>query len=212
MAKRDTLDRRLYSAPMRIRGVLGTVVVVPGVALFLGALGACGDLGSYGTRWTWGELSVDHRLVALALPAAWGIGRLAARRFASARGLLHGWKKADPWLATLLLHAILFRWPPALFVAAFTLPPLLAFVAAVRRAPLLTAVYTTAIVVTLAFVVPRVLSARLIARIAHVHDLSVDHRLEPDGPTVRGCAIATATRTRSRTTSTRASAPRRCGR
>ena len=133
---RDALGRRLYSAPMRIRGVLGTVVVVPGVALCLGTLGACGSFGasgSFGTRWTWGELSVDHRLVALSLPVAWGFARLAARRLAPARGLLAGWAKADPWLATLLLHAILFRWPPTPFAAAFTLPPLLLFVAAASR-------------------------------------------------------------------------------
>jgi hypothetical protein len=174
---------------MRIRGVLGTVVVVPGIALGLGALGELGACGSFAARWTWGELSVDHRLVALSLPVAWGIARLAARRFALARGLLDVWERADPWLATLLLHAILFRWPPTLFVAAFTLPLLLGFVAAARRAPLLTAVYTAAIIVTLAFVVPRVLSARLIARIAEVHDLSVDHRLEPDGKEINADGI-----------------------
>jgi hypothetical protein len=168
---------------MRIRGVLGTAVVVPGVALFLGTS------GSFGVRWTWGELSIDTRLVALSLPVAWGVARLAARRFPWARGLLDVWEKADPWLATLLLHGILFRWPPTIFVAALTLPLLGVLVAAVRRAPLLTAVYTAAIVVTLAFVVPRALSARLIARIAEVHDLSVDHRLEPDGKEVNADGI-----------------------
>ena len=168
---------------MRIRSVLGTIVLVPGVALCLGAF------GSFETRWIWGDLSLDLRVPALALPVAWGIARLSARRFAAARTLLRGWEKADPWLATLLLHAILFRWPPTFFVAAFALPPLLVFVAAVRWAPFLTAVYTGAMVVTLAFVAPRVLSARLIARIAEVHDLSVDHRLEPDGMEINADGI-----------------------
>jgi hypothetical protein len=66
-------------------------------------------------------------------------------------------------------------------VALLTVGAVLGFVALARRAPAATALYAAIVWVFAAWLIPSHFSARIIARIAEVHDVSVDHRLVPDG-------------------------------
>lgn len=119
----------------------------------------------------------------------WAVSR--TRRGGWADQLLKRWQRADLWLAAVLISAVLLWIPPgSLIVAAAILVIWVAlWVLATwwSRSPA-----SLLVVITVAFlliwVVPRVFETLIVARIAELHDLTVDHRPLP-GPDVNSDRI-----------------------
>ncbi len=160
-----------------IRGVFGSVVVVPAVVLL------------FGSAWQWHGLVFVH---AWCVPILWGsMGALVAARsrLRLADRLLAAWSRADLVLASALVYAVVFRPPTGLGIALVTIPPVVALVYVARRSPALTTVYAAILWVFLAWLIPGAVTARIVSRIARVHELSVDHRLVPDGDEINSDGI-----------------------
>ncbi len=84
---------------MSVRGVLGSIVVVPVVILL------------WGTAWSWGDRSIDHRWLIPGIWGAWAVARIAAPRFDRARRALAGWERIDLGRADLRVHGIVVEVP-----------------------------------------------------------------------------------------------------
>ena len=129
-------------------------------------------------------LELRHALLVPLLWGAWVLLWIVRRRARGAIRVLEWWRAADPWLAAVLIVAIVCRVPEA---AAYLALAIAATWAALR---LLTAwlarspgslALTVLVVGLVAVVVPRVFRAALTARIAELHELTVDHRPRPGG-------------------------------
>jgi len=167
-------------AARSIRGLLGSLVAVPLVAAF------------FGSQWSWGErLEVPHWVLP---PLPWIVwcGLWLARRSPSsasaAERALEVWRRADLWIAAGAIYSILFRVTVPGVAGSMAASAILAGVFLLRRAPIATA----SVIATAALcgaVVPRVLAAIVVARVSEEYDLTVDHRLKPDGKHINSDGI-----------------------
>ncbi len=170
----------MNDATRSIRGLLGDLVAVPLVAAFLGS------------QWSWGErLEVPHWVL---VPLPWVVwcGLWLTRRSPvsapAAERALEGWRRADLWIAAGAIYSILFRVTAPGVAGAMAASAILAGVFLLRRAPIATASVIATVALCIAFV-PRVLSAIVAARVSEEYDLTVDHRLKPDGKHINSDGI-----------------------
>jgi hypothetical protein len=116
----------------------------------------------------------------LLLRAAAEVGRVANR----AEQVRFAWERADVGVAAVVLTGVFFHLPTT-WVEALLVAVILAAAAGllwlVRRAPASAGIAIGITALLLGVVVPRVFAARIIARIAETHDITVDHRLKPNG-------------------------------
>jgi hypothetical protein len=167
-------------ATRSIRGLLGGLVAVPLVAAFLGS------------QWSWGErLEVPHWAL---VPLPWVVwcGLWLARRSPvsapAAERALGGWRRADLWIAAGVIYSILFRAAAPGVAGAMAASAILAGVFLLRRAPIATASVLAAVALCVALV-PKVLKEIIVSRVSEQYDLTVDHRLKPDGKHVNSDGI-----------------------
>jgi hypothetical protein len=158
-------------ATRSIRGLLGGLVAVPLVAAFLG------------WQWSWGErLALPHWAL-VALPWVVWCGLWLARRSPlsarAAEQTLEFWRRADLWIAAGAIYSILFRITAPGLTGAIAASAILAGVFLLRRAPTATASVIATVALCIALV-PKVLTAIIVARVSEQYDLTVDHRLDPD--------------------------------
>jgi len=131
-------------------------------------------------------LAIPHALLVPLLWGAWLLLRWAGRRGLAGRAdaILDRWKRADLWLAAVLIGAVVLETPSFLvysLLAVTAIWGVLRLLAAwIARSPVSLA---AAIVVVglLALIVPWVFEAAITARLAELHDLTVDHRPRPGG-------------------------------
>jgi len=167
-------------ATRSIRGLLGSLVAVPLVAVF------------FGSQWSWGErLEVPHWVLPPLPWVAW-CGLWLARRSpvsaSAAERALEGWRRADLWVAAGAIYPILFRLTAPGVTGAVAASAILAGVFLLRRAPIAT-VSVIATVALCVAVVPKVLKELIVARVSEQYDLTVDHRLKPDGKHINSDGI-----------------------
>jgi hypothetical protein len=115
----------------------------------------------------------------LLLIAAAEVGRVASR----AKQVLVAWERADVGVAAVVLTGVFFHLPTTwveVLLAAVLLAAAAGLLWLVRRAPASAGIAIGAAALLLGVVVPSVFAARIIARIAETHDLTVDHRLKPN--------------------------------
>jgi hypothetical protein len=183
----------LWQVPRKKRGtVLETHrspvldVATPIRFLEVQALRGIGGRAVSGLRLELEPLVIRHVLL---VPVLWGAWLLlwGAKRWGGipgARRAMELWKRADLWIAAALIGAIVLRVPNTVLYVALALiviwTALRLLATWLSRSPRSLAV--AAFVVTLlAVTVPRVFEAALAARIAELHDLTVDHRPRPGG-------------------------------
>ena len=161
-------------------------VVTPVRYLRVEGLRGVGARSVAGLRLDLKPLVIPHAALAALLWASWlllwGARRLG--RPAKAARVLELWSRADLWLAALLIGAVLLRTPEVLvysLLAVLVIWGALRLLAAwLARSP--GSLAATAIVVALlALIVPRVFRSAITARLAELHDLTVDHRPRPGG-------------------------------
>jgi lysophospholipase L1-like esterase len=127
---------------------------------------------------------------ALLVPLPWivwgGLWWLRRRPFAARAFAV--WQRADPWLAVAWIYAMLFRLAVPGAAGAGALAAIAAGVWLVRRRPAIAAA-CAATAALAAAVIPAVLSALVTRMVAEQFDLSVDHRLKPDGANINSDGI-----------------------
>lgn len=147
---------------------MGSLVILPMLVLL------------YGSHWET-PLPIGHGWLIPLVWAAWAGLRAGAKGEDAASRVFRFWRRADPVVAGALVYAVLFRVPQSWGVPLLLAALLVGALALLRRAsgPLLVSLLTAFLVFGVAL--PRAFRTLLIARIASTHDLSVDHRLSPDG-------------------------------
>jgi len=127
-------------------------------------------------------LAIPHVWLIPVLWGAWALLRLARRWLPGADRVLGWWRDADLWLAAALIVTMMFRVPEAVVFVALALAGTWAALRLVStwltRAPGSLAL-TVVVLSLLAVAVPRLFRAALTARIAELHELTVDHRPRP---------------------------------
>jgi hypothetical protein len=181
----------LWQVPRRKRGtVLEThrspvlQVATPVRFLEVHALRGIGGRSVSGLRLELEPLEVRHIVIVPVLWGAWVLLGIARRRARGAGRMLEWWRRADLWIAAALIGAILLRVPGvvaylAVAVVAVWMTLRLLTVWLARSPRWLAA--TAVVVALLAVTAPRLFQAALTARIAKLHDLTVDHRPRPGG-------------------------------
>jgi hypothetical protein len=163
-----------------IRGLLGSLVAVPLVA-------AC-----FGSQWSCGErVEVPHGVLVPLPWIAWAglwLVRRSPRWGSAAERAIAGWRRADLWIAAAAIYSILFRIAAPGVAGAVAALAILAGVLLLRRAPIAFAsgIATVALCATLA---PKVLKEVVVAKVSEQYDLTVDHRLKPDGKNINSDGI-----------------------
>lgn len=147
---------------------MGSLVILPMLVLL------------YGAQWE-APLKIGHGWLVPLVWAGWAALRAAAGGEEGASRAFRLWRRADPAIAGVLVYAVLFRVPQSWGVPLLLLATLVGTLALLRRTsgPVLVSLLTAFLV--FGVVLPRAFRTLLIARIASIHDLSVDHRLSPDG-------------------------------
>jgi hypothetical protein len=167
-------------AARSIRGLLGGLVAFPLVAAFLGS------------QWSWGErLAVPHWALVPLPWVVWCCLWLARRSPSSAPAAeraLGFWRRADLWVAAVAIYSILFRITAPGLTGATAATAIVAGVFLARRAPIATAsvLATAALCIAL---VPKVFSAIVVAKVSEQYELTVDHRMKPDGKHINSDGI-----------------------
>jgi hypothetical protein len=151
-----------------LRDFMGSLFVLPGVIVL------------WGSHWD-APLHVDHVWL---IPVVWGLwaGLRATTGSAGLAGrAFQVWRRFDPAIAGLLVYAVLFRTPQSWIAPGVLAGLVVGALVLLRRAsgPILVALL--AAVLVFGVVVPRAFRTLLIAKLAETHDLTVDHRLAPDG-------------------------------
>jgi hypothetical protein len=132
------------------------------------------------------RLAVPH---AVLIPALWlaFIALFWASRArpvdSSAERALAAWVRIDLPLATVLIYLVLFRLGPPGWVGIAAALSIAAGVALARRAPAATAALLVSAAV-IATVLPRALTAIVVAKVSEQFDLTVDHRPKPNGQNI----------------------------
>jgi len=137
------------------------------------------------------RVSLPLRAAALLPWLVWGIAWAGMRwrpvSSAATRGLAV-WRRFDPWIATAAIYAVLFRVEVPGWIGGCAVAGIALGVFALRRAPAVTA--SIALTVALCAVVfPRALDSLATRVIAERFDLTVDHRLKPDGKNINSDGI-----------------------
>ena len=156
----------------RLRGLVGSAVVVPVVVLL------------WGSSWQLGGLTIDQRLLLIPLWGGLALGLVLARVDGTARAsqaMLAAWGRADPVLAALLLQAVLFRMPQTVVVPALIFVALVGLLLGLRRASAPVALGSAMLFVLLFVALPAAFEAAVLSRVSATYALDVDHRLWPDG-------------------------------
>jgi hypothetical protein len=131
-------------------------------------------------------LEIPHAVLVPLLWGAWLVLRAARRtgRWRWAARVLDRWRDLDLWLAAALIGAVVLETPDVLvysLLAVATIWAALRLLAAwLARSPG-SLVVTAVVLGLLALIVPRVFKAAITARLATLHDLTVDHRPRPGG-------------------------------
>ncbi len=138
-------------------------------------------------------LEIAHSIL---IPVLWGVALLLwliarARPGSRADRFLHHWQRSDLWVAAILIAGVVLRIPTGSLMVALAVIFLWLVLRFLSfwwsRAPAsLFGVITTAAL--LSWFVPKVFETVIVARIAELHDLTVDHRLLP-GPDVNSDRI-----------------------
>ncbi len=141
-----------------------------------------------GLRVTWDLAVIRHGWLVVVF---WGLGlavalaRLTRALRPAVERLLAGWRRADPWLATLLVALVLFRLTPELVAGAVGVALIGGAVALFSRhfarAPLATLLYVAFLYALFFLFLPWAVSKVAAARAGALYDLTVDHRMRPDG-------------------------------
>ena len=157
----------------KLQSRLGSIFVLPTIVLL------------YGTHWELAGVAFAHFGL---IPAAWGtyllLERLKLRPapLGSAAEILNAlWIRWDPVISGVLIYGVLFRLPQTAIVPLCITAALVAGLFALRRASGRVLIALTACFLVVAVVMPRVLEALVISRVAASYELNVDHRLWPDG-------------------------------
>jgi hypothetical protein len=112
----------------------------------------------------------------------WAVSRAGRSRGAAV--FLDRWKQLDLWTAAALIGAVVLETPAVLVYALLVVVAIWAvlrlLMAWLARSPGSLAA-TAVVVAVLALVVPRVFESAITARLARLHDLTVDHRPRPGG-------------------------------
>ena len=149
-----------------------------------------------GIRLEYTSLVLSHLAL---VPFLWGlwivlqVGRRLPAVEGAAKHLLAWWHRGDWWLSTALVLAILFVVPLEAFALAVTGGVIALLLAVVghwlRRAPGLTLFYLAFAALLLFVVLPHALTFLVARKTSSLFDLSVDHRMRPDGREINSDGI-----------------------
>lgn len=166
---KGAMHRVMTAAATRdLRDFMGSLVVLPGVIVL------------WGSQWQ-APLELDQRWLIPLVWGAWAALRTLAPKAPLAHGVFETWRRLDPMMAGVLVYAVLFRVPQSWIVPVLLLAAVVALLVGLRRAsgPVLVALATALLIFGVAL--PRAFETLLVAKMAQTHELSVDHRLAPDG-------------------------------
>jgi hypothetical protein len=160
-------------------------VVTPIRYVWIEGLRGSGARAVAGLRLDLEPVAVPHLVLVPLLWGAWLLLVGARLRWPGwpARAL-EAWRRADAWVAALLIGAIVLRTPDVLVYAFLVV---LVFWGLVKLLTLWltrspgSLVMTVAVVGLLAWLVPGLIRAAITSRLAELHDLTVDHRPRPGG-------------------------------
>jgi hypothetical protein len=138
-----------------------------------------------------GRVEIPHRVLA---PLPWVVwcglwlARRSPRSAAVAERTLEVWRRADLWIAAGVVYSILFRITAPGATGTVAAIAIVVGIFLLRRAPIATAsVLATAALCV--FLVPKVLAAIIVAKVSEQYDLTVDHRMKPDGKHINSDGI-----------------------
>jgi hypothetical protein len=115
----------------------------------------------------------------------------AGRRPSAARAAgqtLEAWQRTDLWIAAVVMYLILFRVTAPGLAGAAAAAAILVTIFCLRRAPIATASTLVGVAIC-AVIVSKALTAIVVAAVAEQFDLTVDHRLKPDGRDINSDGI-----------------------
>lgn len=120
--------------------------------------------------------------------AAFGLARRWPRLARLAEASLAWWRRADPWLAGALVYLVCFRVSPEQLTFVLSLLVVAALVQLLRRRPVATLAAAALLAVSV-IVALQVATKVGVARIAQLHELTVDHRMRPDGKEINSDGV-----------------------
>jgi len=106
----------------------------------------------------------------------------------SATRALEGWRRTDLWIAAGVIYLILFQVTAPGLVGAAAASAILGAIYLLRAAPIATASVIAAVAIGAA-IVSKTLTAIVVAKVSEQFDLTVDHRLKPDGKNINSDGI-----------------------
>jgi hypothetical protein len=168
----------MWAAATSVRRVFASLVAAPALAALALLL-----------HWLWGaQTNATPVLVGFGGAIGAWLSLCAAARLAPMAGAAERvrgfWERADVAVAAVVLTGAFFHLPESAAEAALAAVILAAAAALlwlVRLAPSSAGIAIGLTALLLGVVVPKTFAAVIIARIAETHDLTVDHRLKPNG-------------------------------